>query len=498
MRAGFVKRMVRNPWVIISATGHAIVLAVISVVVMTDGAEVHEPSNTTVTIAAPPEHEEIPPPQVVDRLKVPTLRDADIELHDLEDWVDKPELVHAEENLTDMPSGDATGGSAIGVAGPGNRGFAPSTSRGRPPGKFDPRFDRTGKRPSGGTQTDEAVRLALAWLESHQDEDGRWDTAGFMKHDKEGTPCDGPGRVTNDIGVTGLALLAFLGAGHTMRLGAHKNTVRKAVSWLKEQQDEKGLFGSESSHEFIYSHAIATLAMCEAYGLSEFQPLQKHAQAAVGYVLRARNPYGVWRYFPADGNNDTSVTGWMVLALVSAREFGLTIDETALESSRVWFDLVTDPATGRAGYTKRGEPSSRRAELMDRFPASKTEALTAVALLCRVFLGQEPKTTPVMSLAADTLLKLPPVWDPTSGTIDMYYWYYASFALFQMGGRRWETWNRKMTDAVVKSQRQDGNARGSWDPVDPWGEDGGRVYATATMCLCLEVYYRYARVLGGR
>jgi hypothetical protein len=124
--------------------------------------------------------------------------------------------------------------------------------------------------------------------------------------------------------------------------------------------------------------------------------------------------------------------------------------------------------------------------------------MTAVALLCRVFLGQTPETHPVMSLAADTMLKLPPVWDTTSGAIDMYYWYYASFALYQMGGKWWDPWNKKMTAAVLRSQRQDGNAKGSWDPVDPWGDDGGRVYSTAIMCLCLEVYYRYGKILGGR
>jgi hypothetical protein len=55
-----------------------------------------------------------------------------------------------------------------------------------------------------------------------------------------------------------------------------------------------------------------------------------------------------------------------------------------------------------------------------------------------------------------------------------------------------------MTDATVKSQRKDANFKGSWDPIDPWGQDGGRVYATAIMVLCLEVYYRYSKILGGR
>jgi ATP-dependent helicase HrpB len=85
------------------------------------------------------------------------------------------------------------------------------------------------------------------------------------------------------------------------------------------------------------------------------------------------------------------------------------------------------------------------------------------------------------------------------GGIDMYYWYYATLALHQVGGAPWKAWDAAMKPAIVATQRRDGDwcqYRGSWDPVDPWGADGGRVYATATMAMCLEVYYRYDRVFG--
>ena len=53
-----------------------------------------------------------------------------------------------------------------------------------------------------------------------------------------------------------------------------------------------------------------------------------------------------------------------------------------------------------------------------------------------------------------------------------------------------------MKDAIIDKQRKDGDQRGSWDPIGPWGREGGRVYSTATMVMCMEVYYRYARVFG--
>jgi hypothetical protein len=69
--------------------------------------------------------------------------------------------------------------------------------------------------------------------------------------------------------------------------------------------------------------------------------------------------------------------------------------------------------------------------------------------------------------------------------------------MFQVGGPGWASWNSKLQAAVVETQRGDGNFAGSWDNIDPWGEDGGRVYSTALMTLCMEVYYRYPRVFGG-
>ncbi len=71
--------------------------------------------------------------------------------------------------------------------------------------------------------------------------------------------------------------------------------------------------------------------------------------------------------------------------------------------------------------------------------------------------------------------------------------------MYQMGGSQyWKPWQKAMEKAVVKSQKHDGDFKGSWDPVGPWGHVGGRVYSTACMVLCLEVYFRYARVLGAR
>jgi hypothetical protein len=352
-------------------------------------------------------------------------------------------------------------------------------------------------RPPSGAAQEVAIGKGLIWLKNHQDEDGKWDADEFMKHDLEGPRCGGPGNPVHDVGLTGLALLAFLGDGSTMRSGPYRAQIKKGIAWLVEQQQETGLIGQAASHDFVYDHAIATYALCEAYGLSEYRLLRSYAQKAINYLEAHRNPYLVWRYQPRDGDNDTSVTGWCVMALKSASDFKLLVDKKTLELAKTWFDQVIDPATGRAGYAQRGQPSSRHAGAhATRFPPERGEAMTGVALMCRYFLGQDPKSSPTMATSAALIASKPPRWNEKDGSIDVYAWYYGSYALYQHGGPLWAAWSKTLDAALIRPQRQDGNFAGSWDPEpDVWGEDGGRVYMTAMGVLTLEAYYRYTRLI---
>jgi hypothetical protein len=496
-------RLAATPWLMTAILLHVAAVAIASILYYTRSSSIDDVMPTEIALTTrPPAMPDLPPPVIIDFKDVPKFAfEEDRRTDDLFNALQDEKSESASEadfnaELVVMPGHDG-GSSAIGPA-QGYRSLTPSTTGGRPgrPGRY-------GKRPEGGGSsreglTDGPVTDALLWLKNHQDADGRWDADQFMKHDVKGDPCTGPGNGGTDVGVTGLALLAFLGKGNTLRLGPFREVVRSGVRWLVEQQADNGCIGEAASQSYMYSHAIATLALCEAYGLSDHARLRKPAQNAINFIVQARNPYGVWRYEPRGADGDTSVTAWMVQALLSAKEFGLLVDDAALKSATVWFDSVTDTATGAAGYTKLGEGSSRPVGKLNKFPSTRSEALTAAVLLCRYLMNQEPKEVPTMTLAAETMLKKPPVWNEADGSIDMYYWYYASYALYQAGGRPWDTWSRKMVAAAVKTQKQDGNAKGSWDPVDAWGEDGGRVYSTAIMALILEAQYRYARVLGGR
>jgi hypothetical protein len=345
-------------------------------------------------------------------------------------------------------------------------------------------------------ETEDAAMSGLEWLKNHQAAGGMWDCDGFESQCKK-NKCGGPGGPLYDVGVSGLSLLAFLGYGETHKTPRYGHVVRNALKYLKNVQDAEGCFGSRTSHNFTYNHAIAALSMAEAYALTQSPLFKASAQNGINFVIAAQNPYMAWRYGVRPQDNDTSVTGWMIMALKSAKGAGLEVDPACFEGAKNWLDKVTEPEYGRAGYTARGNGPARPQELMDKFPADKSESLTAVAVLTRIFCGAD-KEDEYVKKGADLCLKTLPLYDEAAGTIDFYYWYYGTLAMFQIGGQHWTKWNEAMKKSIVDSQRKDkaDDRYGSWDAVDPWASDGGRVYSTAVNVMCLEVYYRYARVFG--
>jgi len=489
--------MSRAPWLAISAALHLVIFLIIQAIPwnMIFGDEAKE---ITAQIEQTPEEIfEDPPEEIEEEIEEeeteeePILQDYEISDHNETDENQEFEMAEGDPDmLADSPFDDKAFNDVIGIGGGAG-------------GKFGGRFGgKRNLRAAGGAGTEQALKDGLEWLKHHQSPDGSWDADGFMSNcGKIGSgTCDMPGDPLQDVGLTGLALLAFLGDGNTLKEGPYKEVVSRGVQWLRQQQDmDTGLLGEDIGHHFLYNHGIAALALCEAYYFSKSPMIKRNCQQAVTYILKARNPYGAWRYdVPPVGDNDTSVTGWMVFALKSAEDAGLKVEKDAYAGALQWIDEVTDTGNGRVGYDSMGSNSSRVTGINDHFPPEKGEAMTSVGLLCRFFMGQDPRTEPIMEKHGDLMLKTLPEWDPEGFGCDMYYWYYGSYAMYQMGGRHWTAWNKAMKKAVLESQRTDGDFKGSWDPVGPWGYSGGRVYSTALMVLCLEVYFRYAKVLGAR
>jgi hypothetical protein len=489
--------MQRAPWFAISAAAHVVAIMLIAAIPWNLFEKPEEVIIEASVDQAPEEVVEDPPeeePEEIEEIESeeePIIQDYEVSDHNETDVDQDFETTDGDPDMmSNSPFDQKAFNNVIGVGGGAG-------------GKYGGRFGGKRNLRAGGGGTAEALAAGLEWLKNHQSPDGYWDVDEYWINNVSGgtEASEGAGSHAQDVGMTGLALLAFLGDGHTLREGLYKEVVSKGIKWMRDQQDpETGLIGDDIGHSFLYDHGIASLAVCEAYVLSLKTPLLKStAQKSINYISRARNPYGAWRYdVPPLGENDTSVTGWMIFALKSAEEGGLKVDKEAYSGALTWFDEVTEPGTGRMGYDRLGSMSSRVANVNDQYPPEKGEAMTSVGLLCRFFLGQDPKDEAIMEKHADLLLKTLPEWDPEGFGCDMYYWYYGSYAMYQMGGNHWKKWKTSMEKAVLDSQRKDGDYKGSWDPVGPWGYSGGRVYSTALMVLCLEVYFRYARVLGAR
>ncbi len=484
----------RAPWLLMSGALHGLVI-VILLVFIGDAPEraIVENARVEMDQDVPVEdliEDEIPEPdtpepdedQPVEDEVVPNedeRDETDVDQDYEESWGQEDAV--ADKLTLDRSNSDVIGTGATAGGGFGNRGG-----------------DKNGRRSRGSRIAEVTVDRGLEWLARHQSPDGSWDADGYMRQgDPElGPLCDGRGNALYDVGVSGLALLCFLGAGETHKGGTYRLTVARGLNWLMDQQDAEGCFGSRSVSNYTYGHAIAALAMAEAYGMTRSPHLKKSAERGLAYVARCQNPYKAWRYKEADGQNDISVTGWMVMALKSGKLAGLEVDDARFGWALDFVEEMTDQESGRTGYIRAGEPPVRETGKKDEFPAEESESLTAVGVLCRIFAGQDPAENRMVKLGADLIGKKLPVWDRAKGSIDMYYWYYGTLTMFQVGGEHWKRWNQAMTPAIIERQRQDGNFAGSWDPVGAWGEVGGRVYSTALLTLCLEVYYRYGRVFG--
>jgi hypothetical protein len=332
----------------------------------------------------------------------------------------------------------------------------------------------------GSPDTEAAVKAALQWLAANQDADGRWDASRF-----------GAGRdravvgknlrmvgVDADNGVTGLALLAFLGNGHTHLEGEYRATVDRGLQFLLSTQKPNGnLSGGADDFAAMYCHGMAALAVSEAYAMTQDERLLAPVRKAIDYTLASQHQKsGGWRYRPGDPVCDTSQLGWQLMVLKSAELAGIEIPSASRQGMLRFLKSV---ASGRHGGLASYRPMSLTGE---RVSAS----MTAEALVCRQFLGlqrSDPACDEAGNFIAASL--------PGRGPPNFYYWYYATLGMFQLQGKHWDLWKNALEPTLIASQRTEGALSGSWDPDPLWGGHGGRVYSTALGALCLEVYYRF-------
>jgi hypothetical protein len=330
-------------------------------------------------------------------------------------------------------------------------------------------------RKYGATQaSEEAVDAALAWLAEHQRANGSW------SFDLELEPCNGRCRhskKTDDTptpatGATGLAILAFLGAGHTHHdNGPYSETVRRGIYYLRGVAAETQA-GYDWQQGSMYGHGIALMALSEALAMTS-EGEQRDADLVnlvsrgASFTCVAQHDNGSWGYVPGSPG-DTTVTGWQVLSLVAAKRNKVTLQTYTLTNAKEFVKSTSKERDYWFGYKgPPGEPTT-----------------TAVGLTLLMYLGESPDYTPYYMALSDMAER-----GPTLNNI--YHDYYATLALHHCRHGNWDDWNKKLRDHLVATQAQAGHEKGSWHFPDRWGDIGGRLYTTAMCAMTLEVYYRY-------
>jgi hypothetical protein len=382
-----------------------------------------------------------------------------------------PEAAIASPVEPDQPASRATKLRAAVENATVSRPLAPAF-KSREPGQRRALLEEHG----GSDDTEAAVAAAIAWLAAAQERGGHWaaDRWGAGKEQKiDGQDRSGAGAKA-DTGVSGLAVLAMLGAGHTHKQGPYAQHVKAGLEYLMRTQAADGnLYGNADAFARMYCHAMATFALSEAYAMTRDRNLRPTVERAVAFSIRAQNTTtGGWRYVPGD-TGDMSQHGWQLMSLRSARLAGIEVPDVVFDRAARFLASVS---SGRA----RGLASYRPGQL-------PTRTMTAEALVCRQLLSVAGSHEANAEAGQYLLQTLPGEMLPGEPVPNLYYCYYGTLGMFQLQDVYWRQWNPALKPALIKLQNKDG----SWPTATRWGGHGGQVYTTAMGAMCLEVYYRY-------
>lgn len=361
---------------------------------------------------------------------------------------------------------------------------------------------KPGTEPGGGgkgvlsPETEVAIEQGLQFLARHQLQDGNWSLQGFDETTDAVSSEQRKFMLVSDTGATALAILAFQGGGYTHREYQYKDVVRKGLEHLiKNQKDNGDLFvpldDRSNQSVWLYSHALASIALCEAYGMTQDPALREPAQKAVDFIIASQSKdLGGWRYAPGVGT-DTSVTGWMMMALKSGELAGLTVPKESYTRIEKWLNVSQGSAVEPHLY--RYNPYAPDTA-QQRHGRVNSKTMTAVGLLMRLYTGWE-KDNPKMVHGAEFLkANLPLTGTAREPLRDTYYWYYATQVMCHMEGSYWESWKGQLFPLLRDTQVKSGPWSGSWNPggavPDRWALHAGRLYVTTMNLLSLEVEYR--------
>jgi hypothetical protein len=317
------------------------------------------------------------------------------------------------------------------------------------------------EKPSRRTAFDDRIDRALTFLQRTQETDGSWRAGGHGK----------------SAAVTGLAVMAFLSAGHVPGEGRFGDTVEKGIQAVLQMQQENGLIATHAGH-VMYHHGICTLMLAEVAGMTEgdlAKDVKSGLEKAITVILKAQRvnrPHrGGWRYSTDPGSDsDISVTGWQVMALRAAKNVGCDVPPESIDRAVEYIKSCFSPIAGGFSYMSRG--------------GHATAACTGTSILGLEICGKAQHHAVESLKGGSYLLKHPPRW----GEAHFYYSvYYGSQAMFQLGGNYWSAYRDKLHSGLLDNQRDNG----CWQGGDATDGGFGANYGTSMAVLALTVEYRY-------
>ncbi len=203
----------------------------------------------------------------------------------------------------------------------------------------------------GNEASEKAVEAALKWLARHQNADGGWN----LHLD---APCDGKcthGSIHSDpqrAAATGLAILCFLGAGYTHQDGPYQKVVHDGLYYLLQiaKTDKRGAHFHQPIAQFsMYEHGIATLALCEAYQMTNDESLRKCVEDAMYFIFSAQHTDGGWGYDPKTPG-DLSIACWQMMAVKSALASKIRVQMDSIKVFDRFLDSQQSDGGAMYGY----------------------------------------------------------------------------------------------------------------------------------------------------
>ena len=302
---------------------------------------------------------------------------------------------------------------------------------------------------------DPAIENSLAYLARVQNEDGSF-----------------PESYGKSTGIPALVGMAWLSKGYMPTEGKYSKELNRCIDYIVKHQNKEGLFvAGHAGSGPMYAHNIATLFLSEVSGMVDPVRQEKITPAlrkALSLLLRAQavpksdRHKGGWRYHPGSRDSDTSCSGWALMALRSAKLNGAPVPDKAIKDAVDYLIRHYDKRDGCFGYTGTSDHKY---------------SLTGMGLLCLELCGRHGSEETIKS--ADFLLRNYRRIEKNS--FEFYGNYYNAQAMFQIGGRHWETYADWMYETYLKRQQADG----SWH-----SREAGKVYGTSIMALAFTVPYR--------